>query len=86
MTWGGWMGRGLRIREAKHAALRAAGQDSSPGQGSRGAVSYLDADRVTSARNDEVRIGCDRPRGGLVSKTERGSPFGPVVAPNNFGR
>ena len=79
-------GQGLRVREAKHAAPRAAGQDSFPGQGSRGAVSLLGTDRVMSARNDEVRIGCDRPRGGLVSKTERGSPFGPVVAPNNFGR
>jgi hypothetical protein len=36
-------GQGLRIREAKHATLRAAGQDSFPGQGSRGAVSLLDA-------------------------------------------
>jgi len=79
-------GQGLEIREAKHATLRAAGQDSFPGQGSRGAVSLLGTDRVMSARDDEVRIGCDRPRGGRVSKTERGSPFGPVVAPNNFGR
>ena len=46
----------------------------------------LDADRLASARNDEVRIGCDRPWGDLVAKTERGSPFGQVVAPNNFGR
>ncbi len=79
-------GRGLRIREAKHAAPRAAGQDSFPGQGSRGAVSILDADRIMSARDDELRIGCDRPREVLVSETERGSPFGQVVAPNNFGR
>ena len=57
-----------------------------PGQGSRGAVSLLGTDRVMSARDDEVRIECDRPRGGRVSKTERGSPFGQVVAPNNFGR
>jgi hypothetical protein len=49
-------------------------------------VSILDADRIMSARDDELRIGCDRPREVLVSETERGSPFGQVVAPNNFGR
>ena len=79
-------GQGLRIREAKHAAPRAAGQDVFPGQGSCGVVSILDADRIMSARDDELRIGCDRPREVLVSETERGSPFGQVVAPNNFGR
>jgi len=75
------MGQGLRIREAKHAALRAASQDSFPGQGSRGAVSFLDADRPMSARDDEVSVGCDRPREGQVSETERRSPFEQVVAP-----
>jgi hypothetical protein len=68
-------GQGLEIREAKHATLRAAGQDSFPGQGSRGAMSLLDAHRILSARNDEVRIGCDRSRGFRVCKTGRGRPF-----------
>jgi len=77
-------GQGLEIREAKHATLRAAGQDSFPGQGSRGAMSLLDAHRILSARNDEVRIGCDRPRGFRVCKTGPGSALGQVIAPDNF--
>ena len=79
------MGRGSRILDAQRVALQFAGQDP-----------FLAKDCVMrrvciircqmSTRDDEVRIGCDRPREVLVSEAERGSPFGLVIASINFGR